>query len=374
MMAVFVLQTTVGRPCPNRWFSTGPAPRFSTWWGFGRLVCFVDHQHHPEMFRARSCSPVKAVAIALLLIPIIGCTNRDAPGSGGRAPQDPEGDRSEAIDPRSPGFQLPNELLGHLTVRESRKFIEPRVIASDLDCAEAELNAVVHYGTPAQHQALSPHTIQFTRQSYEEIRNDFTPGQCEPGRSGLAILYGFDPEAHHVVCAFSFVCMDLVDDIGPYTIPQTPLYTIQNNALTTTTMTLDQWWAGPGQAFQENIVVDKYDNNAFQSIYTDQRPHVVYKLEQVDSLIADNHLGEADRVEVVLVAEPEAWSKLDRGANFSMKTCLVAVDQTGRLIGNEANNGTYAMRGADLGSACPPMCADIAVFQGRGVDVRAGCN
>lgn len=326
------------------------------------------------MLSARLCSPVMAAAITVFLTTIIGCTDRDASPGGGGAPHRSEGDRTAATDPRSPGFQLPKELLGRLTVRESRKFIEPRVIQSDLACAEAELNEVVHYGTPAKHQPLSPHTIQFTRQSYEEIRNDFTPGQCEPERSGLAILYGFDAEAHHVVCAFSFVCMDLVNDIGPYTIPQTPLYTIQNNALTATTMTLDQWWTGPGQAFQENIVVDRYDNDAFQFIYTDERPHMVYKLEQVDSLIADNHLGAADRVEVVLVAEPQAWSKLDRGALFSMKTCLVAVNGTGRLIGNESNDGTYAMRGADLGSACPPMCTGIAVFQSKGVDVRASCK
>lgn len=261
--------------------------------------------------------------------------------------------------------------------KKSRSFRDSQVKADELACAVQEFNTKVHVGTPADHAALAPTTIQFTVGSYNAFKAA-NQASCD-GVPGMAIHYGLNAATNQLSFAFSFVCMELVDDIGPYSVPNAPLYvpTQQNGwALATGALILSTWRSSLGQAFKNRIVVDEYDNNAFQNIYTNTFSHMVYKLSQIDVLIEDNHLGEQDWIEIVPVAEPEKWSIQHRGALFSLKTCLVAKNETGRMVSNDEaspGDGVFRMRGSDLGAACPPLCNNMAVFTAHGVALRNGC-
>jgi hypothetical protein len=260
---------------------------------------------------------------------------------------------------------------------ERMDFLNDYVTEREVYCAEEEFKKIVGHGTTTNPDPIVTPAITFSVESFRELKADFMPS-CND-TSGLVIHYGFDITGKTLSLAFSAVCIDLKDDVGEYAIPETPLYVLDSNSkfIPAPQGSLTAWRAGPGKAFQEQVVVDKYDHKRFQLIYADKFAHMVYTFGQVDSLIIDNQLIASDYVEVVPVAEPERWSTMDRGADFSMKTCLVAVDRTGRRLKNTPHapgEGKFKDRGSDLGSACPPLCDGWALFAKRGTDVRKNCK
>ncbi|MEZ4739098.1 MAG: hypothetical protein R2818_07000 [Flavobacteriales bacterium] len=299
-------------------------------------------------------APLSLFFAAMLLVTLAACGG----GQGhGRSDAEKEGADTAAV---AHGAEL--------------RFPEPAVSAKELACAEAEFAGKVHYGTPAAHDTIIPTTIQFTVESYRAIAAGLS--NCSD-TLGMVIHYGFDPDADTLSLAFSFACMTIdKDDMGTINTPDQPLYIIDKaHKLIAVSGSLTAWRTAQGKAFRENIVVDKYDQDKFQNIYKDFDPYMVYKFSRIDSLIKHNSLKPTDRVEVVAIAEPEVWPKTDRGAYFSMHTCLVARTSAGRIIDDTTHvpAAMYAARGADLGSPCPVACGGYVVFLDKGVDVRASC-
>lgn len=254
-------------------------------------------------------------------------------------------------------------------------FKHPYVTKTELECAEKEFTDMVHFGTPSVHTSIAKDTIQFEVGSYNDLKATIDTCQHTPG---LVIHYGLDSASKALSFAFSAVCMHLSGIEGTYSIPSAPLYVLDAGGKFDATVftDLNAWRNGPGQYFQDNIVVDKYDNGSFQAIYANTDGHMVYKFDQIDALISDNGIGANDFVEVVPVAEPEKWAKVDKGADFSMKTCLVSRADNTRLIDvgpGPGSPGQFKLRGTDLGSACPPLCGGAVLFATEGVDVRKSC-
>jgi hypothetical protein len=258
---------------------------------------------------------------------------------------------------------------------KGNSFIDPNPSQTEVYCTIDEFRNLVHHGTPSAHSEIAETTIQFTVGSYQAIVGEM-PICIDT--MGMVIHYGFDAEADTLSLAFSFACMTIdKDDMGWINTPDSPLYTIdENNKLSAVPTTLTEWRGSIGKAFKDNIVVDKYDHKKFQYIYKDIDPYMVYKFSQIDNLIEHNKLASTDWVEVVAIAEPIVWPKPDRGAYFSMRTCLVAKDATGRLINDTPPpaGSMYENRGSDLGSPCPVACGDYAVFMSKGVDIRSTCK
>jgi hypothetical protein len=133
--------------------------------------------------------------------------------------------------------------------------------------------------------------------------------------------------------------------------------------------------SGPSKAFQDHILVDRYDADVFTKVYAGVDAHSIFKVATINALIADNDLGDDDFVEVVPIAEPLAWIAPDRGGDFTVRTCLVAVDKaTGlRLINNApSTKPRFKNRGCDMGSTCPPSCS-MVTFLLSGVALRKSC-
>lgn len=254
-------------------------------------------------------------------------------------------------------------------------FLEPNPPEKDVKCAITEFVNLVHHGTPSAHSKINVTSIRFTVESYQQAKASLS-GCTET--TGMVIHYGFDPVADTLSLAFSFACMDIdADGMGPINTPDSPLYVIDaNRKLGPVTTTLKDWRDSVGKAFRDNIVVDKYDHDKFQYIYKETNGYMAYKLQQVDDLIAHNNLSKTDWVEVVAIAEPLFWPKPNRGADFSMRTCLVAYDSNGRMLAdtNPPLGTPYQNRASDLGSPCPVACGDYAIFQDKGIDVRKPCK
>jgi len=191
------------------------------------------------------------------------------------------------------------------------------------------------------------------------------------------IRFGADATNKTLSLAYTFACMQL-DENGKGTFAEDEkLYVINmDDSLIEYTSPLPDWQAAEGSAFQNNVLVDKYDNNAFQYIYKKDPGHSIHKLSEINDLITDNELAETDFVEIVPIAEPRIWPKYDQGSEFTMRTCLVAIKTNTRRITDDAPSSPgYRLtdRGTDLGSVCPPLCLGVA-FPTIGLAVRKSCN
>lgn len=249
------------------------------------------------------------------------------------------------------------------------------VTAWELGCVTREFKGQVHWGTPAAHDTIELRTLRFTVESYRIQAAELV---CLPEQTpGLVVHFGADAPNKTLSLAYSFVCMDLDSiDEGRYVLDDKICLTDANDELDGSNMTLADWRSTIGKTFQDNIVVDKYDHDRFQYIYKDVDGHMVFKLRQIDDLIRDNALAATDHIEVVPIAEPLTWPKTDRGADFTMRVCLVALKGNVRQISDApqgAGDGRFTKRGSDLGSACPPLC-DVVAFASSGVEVRKSCQ
>lgn len=301
--------------------------------------------NHPERLVGRSTLP--GLLLCFTLVACGGGTNPEVPTT------------STTTDSAAIAITLPNSA----------------VTAKELACVQKEYVEKVHWGTPASHSGLTAKVIRFTVASYNQLMNATNCGNNK--KVGLMVHYGANASEKALSFAYSVVCMELDgNNEGTYTMDSVISVIDSNDRLVAAPIGISQWRQTVGKVFQENIVVDKYDNNRFQYIYRDTYGHITFTKEQVDDVIAHNALGGTDHVEVVPIAEPLVWPRTDRGADFTLRTCLVGQKDGIRRIDDvvqPAGAGVFAMRGSDLGSACPPLC-DVVAFPSSGVAVRASCQ
>lgn len=253
----------------------------------------------------------------------------------------------------------------------------PDVKAGQLTCAVNEFASHVRWVQANDTTAVSARTHRFTVGSYKEMLNASSCSGTE--QQGLMIRFGGDDQSKALQFAYQVVCMELewVDETeeGPYT-PINDLYEADAfGELSVSSMGEAGWLSGPSKAFQDHILVDRYDADVFTKVYAGVNAHSIFKVATINALIADNDLGDDDFVEVVPIAEPLAWIAPDRGGDFTVRTCLVAVDKaTGlRLINDSVSTKPrFKNRGCDLGTGCPPNCG-TATFTISGVALRKGC-
>ncbi|MGV3636825.1 MAG: hypothetical protein ACO1NQ_04165 [Flavobacteriales bacterium] len=253
----------------------------------------------------------------------------------------------------------------------------PDVKAAQLACAVNEFATHVRWVQGSDTTAVTTSTHRFTVGSYKEMLN---AGGCTgTAQQGFMIRFGARPQDKALRFAYQLVCMDLAwkDDIeqGPYT-PIEDLYeTNAQGELTRSSMTVAEWSDGPSKAFQDHILVDRYDEDLFTKVYAGVNAHILFRVSTINALIADNSLEDDDLIEVVPIAEPLAWISPDRGADLTVRTCLVAVDEaTGQRLINDSPSTwpRFKNQGCDLGTGCPPGC-DVAIFTSTGVALRKGC-
>lgn len=287
---------------------------------------------------------------------------------------DPEANEPRTVDEEGDGMVDQKDANGF---DMSLWFLTPDVEVSkkELSCVEQEYADHVHWGKPHAHQQLTSAIIRFTEESYRKLESGFTCGEGET--PGLMIRFGADSENKALSLAYGFVCMNL-DDNGKGTfVEDDKLYVInEDDSLVGSTSSLSDWQAAQGKAFQDNVLVDKYDNKAFQYIYKDYRGHTIHKLSEINDLIAHNELAGTDFVEIVPIAEPRIWPKYDQGSEFTMRTCLVAVKAGSRRITDDVPPSPASRltdRGTDLGSVCPPLCLSVT-FPAHGVAIRKSCK
>lgn len=254
----------------------------------------------------------------------------------------------------------------------------PDVKAGQLTCAVNEFASHVRWWVQGNDtSAVAARTHRFTVGSYYAMLDAFTCKAAE--QMGLMIRFGGDDQQNSLVFAYEVVCMDLAwrseTEEGPY-IPTDSLYEADySGVLTRSSKGVADWLAGPGEAFQDHILVDRYDEDVFTKVYAGVNPHSIFKVATINALIRDNNLGDDDFVEVVPIAEPLAWVAPERGGDFSVRTCLVAVDKTTgqRLINDSGTTKPrFKNRGCDLGSTCPPSCS-LVTFPLSGVAIRKSC-
>jgi len=261
-------------------------------------------------------------------------------------------------------FENMNKLRINTPKREVNK--------AELGCVEKEYDSHVHWGTPLVHDVLTPTTIRFTKASFQEMAGEF---ECS-GTAGLMIHYGANDANKTLSLAYSMVCMTLdEEEEGTYGEDIHLYVTDSAGSLVKFGFATSIWQDEQGKDFQENVVVDSYDDSLFRYIYKEINGHSIHKVTEIDELIEHNELVDTDFVEVVPIAEPLVWAKTDRGAGFIMRTCLVAVKDNSRRITSDPQtppNGRLTDRGTDLGAVCPPLCNDVA-FPQYGVAIRKGC-
>ena len=246
----------------------------------------------------------------------------------------------------------------------------------ELGCLQAEFVSHVKWGDPMDPEAVT--TTVPLRFSVGSFRNRLAAVACDSGEVvGLMIHFGADASKRELSLAYSFACMTLVDDEGEFTMSGDLLVTDEKEALVSYGGSLEHWRAGPGLAFKENILVDQYDDDRFVKRYMDEWGRMLYRASEIEQLIDDNGLSSTDLVEVVAVSEPLAWVTTNIGGDFTMRTCLVAVKDGLRRINNVPHGPgvpELSFRGADLGSACPPLCGPRVAFPTHGVAFRPGCK
>jgi len=253
----------------------------------------------------------------------------------------------------------------------------PDVKAGQLTCAVNEFASHVRWVGIADTSAVASRSYRFNVASFKSMTDG--AGCSGTDNAGFMIRFGADLGKKTLDFAYQIVCMDLEwkDELeqGTY-LPSGDLYeTDPSGMLVVSPMSVSDWLNGPSTVFQEHIVVDRYDTDVFTKVYAGVNAHSIFKVATINALIADNELGDDDFVEVVPIAEPLAWVSSDRGGDFTVRTCLVAVKKTTgqRLIDNSpSTKPRFKNRGCDLGSGCPPNC-DIATFTLTGVALRKSC-
>jgi hypothetical protein len=253
----------------------------------------------------------------------------------------------------------------------------PDVKAGQLTCAVNEFASHVRWVQANDTSAVSARTHRFTVGSYKAMLNTYACTGTE--QQGLMIRFGGDDQQKSLVFAYDVVCMDLdwqyeIEE-GPYTTANSLYEVDASGDLILSPKSVGDWLDGPSKAFQDHILVDRYDTDVFTPVYAGVDAHSIFKVSTINALIADNDLGDDDFVEVVPIAEPLAWVAADRGGDFTVRTCLVAVDKaTGlRLINDSVSTKPrFKNRGCDMGSTCPPSCS-MVTFPLSGVALRKSC-